>query len=119
MRTRAVFQIAFLIAGTILIDALFARGDFLYVGARSLGVTRVDEVSGSVQSTFATGFYSRHSMTLGPDGTAYVSAITPSGQWGVYRFDPVTGQSLGTFAQGDLLDGIRFGPDGKFYGIDE
>src|SRR4051794_29733644 len=119
MRIRAIFQFAFLIACTILIDAPFTRADFLYVGARSLGVTRVDQVSGNVRSVFATGFYSLDSMTLGPDGTAYVSAITPIGQWGVYRFNPVTGQSLGAFMEGDLLDGIRFGPDGKFYGIDE
>ncbi len=119
MFTQPTVRFSSLVASIILLNAPCAHADFLYLGARSNFATRVDETTGNQLGTFADGFYVLHSLTLGPDGTAYVAGGTVQGQAGVYRFNPVTGQSLGTFLTGDDLDYIRFGPDGKFYGLDE
>jgi outer membrane protein assembly factor BamB len=119
VRTTSRHRLTLVTSVTILLGSSCAYGDLLYVGARSNYVTRVDETTGNQLGTFADGFYALYSLTLGPDGNAYVSGITATSQWGVYRFNPITGQPLGTFTQGDLLDDIDFSLDGKFYGVDQ
>jgi len=60
-------------------------------------------------------------MTLGPDDMLYVSArykgVNPFGIWGVYRFDPNTGDFLGAYCGNELLNDIEFGADGDFYAV--
>ena len=81
-------------------------------------VVEHDAVSGSLLRTFGAvcGFLPVD-VTYGPDGRIYVAC---SGDDGISRIDPVTGQSLGAFVlagSGGLFSprSLAFGPDGHLY----
>jgi DNA-binding beta-propeller fold protein YncE len=82
-------------------------------------VRRYDEVTGTPLAPLVPpgggGLAGPAGMTVGPDGNLYVSSQFSNT---ILRFNPVTGQSLGTFVflPPDYFPaGLRFGPDGNLY----
>jgi RHS repeat-associated protein len=92
-------------------DLAFGPDGNLYVSSLNFGTTsRFDFKTGALMTTYG----GRSALTFGPDGMLYTTG------WGqqVFRFNPLTGQSLGVFAQSNLFsraDGLAFGPDGNLY----
>lgn len=102
----------------------FGPDGLLYASGASTGnILRFDPGSASFSSEFvvpfAGGLANPHGLTFGPDGHLYVAGGETDGR--VWKFDGVTGASLGLFVtladNGGLSrpDGITFGPDGNLY----
>jgi hypothetical protein len=89
-------------------------------------LTRFDSETGAflgdLQPTGFTGDFYPRGVVVGPDGLVYASVrnIAPTGGE-IMRWDPVTGNFLGSFVTGDATndlnrpEGIAFGPDGNLY----
>ena len=113
-----------IVSAAIFVTIAPAQADFLYTGFQNSGITRINERTGEVTSVFAKpsdGFVHFRGMALGPDGLLYVSAAKYTdpgkpGRWGIHRFNPQTGDFLGTLIQ-DPIDWILFGPNGSLYGV--
>jgi hypothetical protein len=77
---------------------------------------------GDLQPTGFTGDFYPRGVVIGPDGLVYASVrnVAPTGGE-IMRWDPVTGNFLGSFVTGDAVndlnrpEGIAFGPDGNLY----
>jgi DNA-binding beta-propeller fold protein YncE len=77
---------------------------------------------GDLQPTGFTGDFYPRGVVIGPDGLVYASVrnIAPTGGE-VMRWDPATGNFLGSFVTSDATndlnrpEGIVFGPDGNLY----
>jgi hypothetical protein len=77
---------------------------------------------GDLQPTGFTGDFYPRGVVIGPDGDVYASVRNIAATGGeVMRWDPATGQFLGSFVTGDAVndlnrpEGIVFGPDGNLY----
>jgi hypothetical protein len=77
---------------------------------------------GDLQPTGFTGDFYPRGVVIGPDGLVYATVrnIAPTGGE-IMRWDPVTGNFLGSFVTSDATndlnrpEGIVFGPDGNLY----
>ncbi|MEN1680422.1 MAG: hypothetical protein AAGJ46_12585 [Planctomycetota bacterium] len=109
------------------ISAQATAADLFYTARRNSGVGRFAVTAGEGRGTLAPttayreGFDDFVGLAAGPDRLLYVSSRyyddSRFGRWGVFRFDPRTGDFLDSFVDGGPYYHIQFGPDGDLYGV--
>lgn len=97
--------------------AFAANGDVFVNSQLTNQVLRYDASGNFLRTITPEPLKSPRASVLGPDGFLYVTSRDTDS---VMRFDPLTGQFLGTFVQSgsgglNIPMGLAFGPDGNLY----